>query len=155
MYKNKVKSFTLSEMLVVMIITAIVVGIAFSVLSLVQKQIRMVEKNFAINTTLSLFEQRLWQDFNTHNNIQSNNNEIIFTTDIDTVAYNFHEDYTLRNTDTIKAKLTINKIYYLGHSVESGGMDAISISAERELPGYIIFANMQYDAAHYMNSDGF
>ncbi|TEB40727.1 hypothetical protein D0809_29130, partial [Flavobacterium circumlabens] len=39
MAAGKVKSFTLSELLIVMIITAIVVGMAFSVLRLVQKQI--------------------------------------------------------------------------------------------------------------------
>ncbi len=155
MQPAKVKSFTLSEMLVVMIITAIVVGIAFSVLSLVQKQIRTVEKNFEKTTTLSLLEQRLWQDFNRHNTIKASNEQLILTSDIDTVMYHFQPNYTLRNRDTIKAKLTVDKFYYLGNEVESGYVDAISISAEKELPDYSIFISMQHDAAHFINQDGF
>ncbi|NDI98164.1 hypothetical protein GWA97_03660 [Flavobacterium sp. LaA7.5] len=150
----KVKSFTLSEMLVVMIITAIVVGIAFSVLSLVQKQIRTVERNFAKTTEISLFEQRLWQDFNSHNTIKAIDNKVICTSDIDTVTYSFNPEYLLRNADTIHSQLTVDKFYYLGNEVKSGFIDAVTISAQKELPNYTIFVSMQYDATHYMNNNG-
>jgi Tfp pilus assembly protein FimT len=59
MAAGKLKSFTLSELLIVMIITAIVVGMAFSVLRLVQKQIHTIQTNFDKSSTLALFEQRL------------------------------------------------------------------------------------------------
>ncbi|WP_299517042.1 prepilin-type N-terminal cleavage/methylation domain-containing protein, partial [uncultured Flavobacterium sp.] len=61
---KKVKSFTLSELIVVMIITVIVVGIAFSVLLLVKKQIKGIEKNYQKTTQLALFEEKFWRDFN-------------------------------------------------------------------------------------------
>ena len=151
---TKIKSFTLSEMLVVMIITAIVVGIAFSVLSLVQRQIRTVERNFEKTTEISLFEQRLWQDFNSHNTIKVLDNKITLASDVDTLKYSFNSEYVLRDTDTIHTKLTLNKFYYLGKEVKSGFIDAVSISAEKELPNHTIFVSMQYDAAHYMNNYG-
>lgn len=155
MASNKVKSFTLSEMLVVMIITAIVVGIAFSVLNLVQRQISGIEKNFSKTTALSLFEQRLWTDFNRHNNIIANNNTIIFLSDIDTVLYTFNENEVLRNTDTIHTKLIRNKFYYLGKEVQSGTIDAVLISAGKEMSNYSIFVSMEHDASYLMNNDGF
>lgn len=155
MASNKVKSFTLSEMLVVMIITAIVVGIAFSVLNLVQRQISGIEKNFSKATALSLFEQRLWTDFNHHNNIIANNNTIIFLSDIDTVLYTFNENEVLRNTDTIHTKLITNKFYYLGKEVQSGTIDAALISAGKEMSNYSIFVSMEHDASYFMNNDGF
>ena len=68
--KTKTPSFTLLELLVVMIITAIVVGMAFSVLRLVQNQIHAIKSNFEKTSTLALFEQQLWQDFNDKNEIQ-------------------------------------------------------------------------------------
>ncbi|QYJ68274.1 PulJ/GspJ family protein [Flavobacterium litorale] len=150
----KIKSFTLSEMLVVMIITAIVVGIAFSVLRLVQKQIITVERNFQKTTEISLFEQRIWQDYNQHNKIVTTNNKIILTSVTDTVIYNFSQNYVLRNTDTINVKLAIDKFYYLGKEVKSGFIDAVSISAENEIPNHTLFVSTQYDATHYMNNDG-
>lgn len=39
MLNKKLYSFTLAELLIVMVLTAIVVGLAFSVLRLVQKEI--------------------------------------------------------------------------------------------------------------------
>lgn len=154
MQHTKVKSFTLSELLVVMIITAIVVGLAFSVLNLVVKQIRTIEKNFQKNTELSLFEQHLWQDFNEHNTIKYSDSKLIFLSDIDTVHYIFNEEYVLRNRDTIRTKLSIDNTYHLGRKVRSGYIDAISLSA-KELPDYSIFVSSKSDASHFMNQHGF
>lgn len=154
MQHTKVRSFTLSELLVVMIITAIVVGLAFSVLNLVIKQIRTIEKNFQKNTELSLFEQRLWQDFNGHNTIKYSDSKLILLSDTDTVYYTFNEENIFRNRDTIRTKLSIVNTYYLGKKVRSGYIDAISLSA-KELPDYSIFISSKSDASHFMNQDGF
>lgn len=155
MKPTKLKSFTLSELLVVMIITVIVVGIAFSVLTMVQKQIHSIEKNFQKTTELSLFEQRLWQDFNHHNIAVYSNNRIVLTSDIDTVSYSFEEGYTLRNTDTIPVKFLVDKIYYHGREVKRGFIDAVSVSGAQEFHGYTIFTSGKSDATHFMNEDGF
>ena len=154
MQHAKVRSFTLSELLVVMIITVIVVGIAFSVLSLVQRQIKGIEKNFSRTTELSLIEQRLWQDFDLHNNISYHGNKLILISDTDTVQYAFNENFTLRNNDTIPLKVSVKKSYYLGREVSSGNVDAISVSGDLEVPDHSIFVSSQHDAAHFMNQNG-
>lgn len=153
MQDTKLKSFTLSEMLVVLIITAIVVGMAFSVLGLVQKQIRGIEKNFGKTTDLALLEQQLWQDFNGHNSIGFQNEKITLISAIDTVQYVFKEGFVLRNNDTIDARLKIDRALYDGTEVKSGSIDAISVSAT-ELPDYMIFVYSQSDATLNMNQDG-
>jgi type II secretory pathway pseudopilin PulG len=153
--QSRVKSFTLAEMLVVMIITVIVIGLAFSVLNLVQKQIRYIEKNFSRATELSLLEQRLWQDFNEYPSIRYATDKLVFTSDIDTVTYTFTPQYSLRSNDTIRAKISVANVYYEGREVRSGAIDAISISGEQELPDYFIFVSAKMDAAHYMNNNGF
>lgn len=155
MQDNKVKSFTLSELLVVMIITVIVVGIAFSVLSLVQRQIYGIKKNFDKTGALSLFEQRLWQDFNSHNDIYYNTDKLLLLSDIDTLEYSFKIGYTLRNSDTVPINLVIKKAYFTGKEVKSGPIDAVSLSAEDELPDYLIFVSKENDASNFMNRDGF
>ncbi len=151
----KVKSFTLPEMLVVMIITVIVAGIAFSVLTLVQQQLRSIETNFQKATTLSLIEQRLWQDFNTHNKIIYSREELLLISDLDSIRYNFHDKYTLRESDTIMAEIFIDKAYYMGEIVFSGFVDAVHLSAQKEVPGYSIFISKANDATNIMNSNGF
>jgi prepilin-type N-terminal cleavage/methylation domain-containing protein len=153
MLKNKVKSFTLPELLVVMIITAIVVGMAFSVLRLVQKQIHTIETNFEKTSSLALFEQKLWQDFNELNVIEFNinNSSLLMKSEMDTVLYSFQENYTLRNKDTLKIKLSVEKMFFKGKVVQDGNIDAISISGVAELPDYEIFVSKKNDLTLSMN----
>jgi prepilin-type N-terminal cleavage/methylation domain-containing protein len=158
MPKNKIKSFTLPELLVVMIITAIIVGLAFSVLRLVQKQIYTIQTNFEKTNNLILFEQRLWQDFNELNTIQSNSEErsLLMESEIDTVRYAFKENYILRNKDTIKLKIILNKFLFEGKEVQKGNIDALLISGKLELPDYQIFISKKNDITLFMNmEDGF
>lgn len=155
MAKNKIKSFTLPELLVVMIITAIIVGMAFSVLRLVQKQIHTIQKNFDKTSNLVLFEQRLWQDFNEFSKVQFNSkeNSLLLESEMDTVFYSFQEDFTLRNTDTLKLKLGIVKILFAGKEVKEGDIDAITISGEAELPDYAMFVSKKNDVTFFMNQE--
>lgn len=158
MATGKLRSFTLSELLVVMIITAIVVGMAFSVLRLVQKQIHTIQSNFEKTSRLALFEQQLWQDFNDpHTVVFDDQNQILLmTSEIDTVMYSFKETFTMRNRDTIKLKINPNKIFFKGKEVKSGSVDAISILAGSELPDYQIFVSRKNDITFFMNQeDGF
>lgn len=153
--RTKVKSFTLSELLVVMIITAIVVGMAFSVLRLVQKQISTIQKNYEKSTRLSLFEQKLWQDFNESDNIVYNkqNNSISLHSEIDTVVYSFQDDFVIRNKDSIILKVSIEKTLFEGNEVSQENIDAIAISGEMELPKYKIFVSKKNDITHSMNQE--
>ncbi|OXA94259.1 hypothetical protein B0A62_11420 [Flavobacterium hydatis] len=147
MTQNKLKSFTLAELLIVMIITAIVVGMAFTILRLVQKQIHTIQTNFEKSSNLALFEQKLWQDFNELNTIQYNekDNFLFMESEIDTVIYSFKDNYTLRNADTIKLKLVPNKIFLNGKETKNGSIDAIRIIANTELVDYEIFVSKKND----------
>lgn len=155
MPNNKIKSFTIPELLVVMIITVIVVGMAFSVLRLVQKQIHAIQTNFEKTSSLALFEQRLWQDFNEMNAIQFSEkaNSVLLESEMDTVVYSFQENYVLRNKDTIKLQLVANKLFFKGKEVKEGDVDAVSISAKSELPDYEIFVSKKNDLTFFMNPE--
>ena len=153
MAAGKLKSFTLAELIVVMIITAIVVGMAFTVLRIVQKQIHTIQTNFDKTSTLALFEQRLWQDFNEPHNIVYNKNELIMISEIDTIKYSFQENFTMRNQDTIKLKISPNKAFFKGKEITNGSIDAISIFADTELPEYEIFVSKKNDITLFMNQE--
>lgn len=155
MAAGKLKSFTLAELLVVMIITAIVVGMAFSVLRIVQKQIHKIQTNFDKTSTLALFEQKMWQDFNEPHIILYDNEKqiLIMTSEVDTVTYSFQDKFTMRNLDTIKLKITPNKTFFKGKEIKGGTVDAISILAETELPDYEIFVSKKNDITFFMNQE--
>ena len=153
--KTNMKSFTLAELLVVMIITAIVVGMAFSVLRLVQKQIHSIKINYEKSTNLSLFEQKLWQDFNevTEVKFDKEENKLLLASELDTIQYSFQNHFILRNNDTIKLKLIIDKVLFEGKNKNDGNVDAISISGELELPNYKIFVSKRNDLTLSMNEE--
>ncbi|WP_264536590.1 type II secretion system protein J [Flavobacterium sp. N1736] len=156
MATKKLKSFTLAELLVVMIITAIVVGMAFSVLRIVQKQIHAIQTNFDKTSTLALFEQKLWQDFNEPHTILYDNQKqiLIMTSEIDTVTYSFKEEFTMRNLDTIKLKIIPGKVFFRGKEINNGCIDALSLLANTTLPDYEIFVSKKNDVTFFMNQDG-
>jgi hypothetical protein len=154
---SKVKSFTLSELLVTMIITVIVVGLAFTVLDLVRKQIIAIQKNYNRTTELAFFKQRIWLDFNKNNDITYNaiENQVVLKSDFDTISYNFKDDIVIRNKDTLNTKVKIEKIFFQGIEIKQGIIDAISFLEEKEASDskFIVFKNN--DATFFMNQDGF
>lgn len=155
--KNKVQSFTLSELLVAMIISVIVVGLAFTVLNLVKKQITVIQKNYNRTTEWAFLKQRMALDFNSHAIIQYNaaENTLFLQSELDSLLYQFHSDFVLRNQDTLKTKLRIEKLYFLGKEVPEGTIDAISFLEIKEASDSHFFVFKKNDATLFMNLDGF
>ncbi|MBC7523111.1 MAG: hypothetical protein H7239_01530 [Flavobacterium sp.] len=154
---SKVKSFTLSELLVTMIITVIVVGLAFTVLDLVRKQIIGIQKNYNRTTEFAFLKQRIWLDFNKNNNITFNltANQIVLKSEFDTIYYSFKSDFILRNKDTLKSTVKIEKIFFKGNEITQGNLDAISFFDEKESAHSHFFVFKNNDATFLMNQNGF
>ena len=68
---KKLQSFTLAELIVVMIITSIVVGLAFSVLRIIQKQIEVIGNDNEKAVEVVFLEQMLWSDFNRMQHVET------------------------------------------------------------------------------------
>ena len=77
--KTKIKAFTLSEMLVVLLLTAIVVGIAFSILSLVQRQMGGIQNTLEDGSRFRQLKQQAAIDINTFQKFKLNSNKLHFS----------------------------------------------------------------------------
>lgn len=128
-FKHKIKAFTLTEILVVLVISAIVVGMALSVLNLVQQNFLSIRKNFQNTTGQQLFQQRLIIDFNRYHSIYLNNdrNEIWMKNPLDSVLYLYQGHSFLRQQDTIDLKISKITWYYRGEEVGKGKVDAAKL----------------------------
>lgn len=155
MRRGKAPSFTLAELLVVMVITAIVAGLAFAVLRLVQKQVHKININLEKANAIVLFEQRLWSDFNTHHFINFNDDKLLMASDIDTVHYTFTEAGVLREKDSLGVVVNVTNLYHKGYKVNGGPIDAIKLEAKTQEPPSVIFVSVKEDAVQYMNRNGF
>ncbi len=151
--KHKIQAFTLSEMIIVIIITSIVVGMAFSVLSLVQKHMSSIQNNFNQNSTLNRFEQSLWIDFNRYSKISYNsmNDELVCASEIDSVTYKFTKEYIIKDVDTFNLLFQNKSVFFNGDKKQNGRIDAIKLEASKALQNQQLFIFKKNDAAQYMN----
>ena len=127
--KNKIPAFTLTEILVVLVISAIVVGLAFSVLDLVQNNLRAVKNNYAAATEVQHLKQQLKIDFNRYHDIRYDGRlqELSLKNPVDSVHYSFSNHIVIRNRDTIPVPINEVEFFFLGNSISEGKADAVKI----------------------------
>ncbi|MBO6881084.1 hypothetical protein [Winogradskyella sp.] len=151
--KTKVKSFTLNEMVIVMIITAIVAGLAFTVLSLVQRHMWSIQQNFNLNTEFNRLEEALWIDTNNYNamHYSANENTIKFRTSLDSITYHFQLDYVLRDRDTFHMKIEHKELFFNGEQTSKGKVDAIRLELSKKYKDQQLFIYKISDAKQLMD----
>lgn len=147
---KKLEAFTLAEMLVVLVITGILVTMALLVLNLVQKQTKSITSVYNDNTEIHLLERVLWQDV-AKGNMQFQKQQLLCTSEIDTVSYVFKKDMVIRNTDTLWVSVKGIQIYLDGNTTTKNNVvDAIELELQHQM-NRSIFIYKTKDAAHYMN----
>ena len=126
---KKISAMTINEMLVVIIVSTIVIGMAFSVLRMVQKHMWSIQKHISANTTTVRLEQSLWVDFNRYNSISYDAAEstLVFKSEIDSVTYKFIEESVIKARDTFKLDVKSKHPFFNGNAITSGAIDAIKL----------------------------
>ena len=150
---KKIPSFTLSEMMVVLVISAIVISLAITTLSLVQQQIRSISNNFEKNTEIRLLKRALIYDFNKYDlKYDSKEKQLICTNPTDTIIYVFNLTHIIRNQDTLQISITKNTVYLDAQPLKEGIVDALKLTFSKEFQNREIFIFKQKDATYYMNN---
>lgn len=149
---KKIKAFTLHEMLVVLLITALVVGMAYSVLRLVQIQMNGISSNYEQTTEVRLLKQRLWIDFNLNDRIWYNaaNRELLLSNEIKEVTYQFQKELVLKGRDTFHVKTKKLLPYFEAGTIKEGEIDALDLFIEGG-NGIRIFVYKRNSATSYIN----
>lgn len=148
---NKIQAFTLSEMMVAIVITLLVVGMAFSVLSLVQRHMNGISYNLNNATRLDVLEQALWIDFNQFEKVQYKNDELLFKNEIDSITYRIQNEKIIRTIDTFDIQLQDFELLLDGKKVNSGFINSVKLITGKESQNKILFVYKKNDATLYMN----
>ena len=140
-------------MIVVLMITIIVVGLAFTVLNLVWKQMGGIVLNYEKNTEINLLRQALWIDFNTYPKVyfDSESNILHCENELGTVNYIFEDERMIREKDTFRLKFDTLSLFYDGVQKKSGQVDALELSTPKENGGSTIFVFHENAALKYMD----
>lgn len=147
MKKNKYlfPAFTLLELIIVLIISAIIVSLAFAALNLVERKLDNVQDNFIQQTSRNILKSKLYLDFNSCQDIYFNkkNMNLLFINPLDTVRYQFNKENIISGfNDTIALPDTKIEVFFLGKKKESGIIDALRISFDER---YKIFISRNND----------
>lgn len=140
-------------MIVVLILTSIVVGLAFSVLTLVQRHMASIQHNFSQATELNKLEQSLWLDFNRFPNIHFDpiENQILFQSELDSLTYQFNEKNIIKALDTFDIELSSKLFYFDGAQIEGGNFDGIKLETSEAFQNQRVFIFKKNDATLYMD----
>ncbi|WP_430909525.1 prepilin-type N-terminal cleavage/methylation domain-containing protein [Maribacter sp. 2-571] len=149
---KKIPGFTLSEMMVVLVITLIVVGLAFSVLRLVQRQITGIGQNYATNSEINRFKQALWVDFQTYPTLYFSEKDQTLTCGNPLAAktYRFQKEWIIREKDTFA--ISTDQLFFFrdGATILEGAIDAMELKTIESQGAKIIFVHQTNAADEYM-----
>jgi len=151
---KKTPAFTLTEMLIVLAISAIVAGLAFTIISLFTRNVHHIQQNYSVSTKAHLFQEQLSLDFNRFHSISYRNglSQLQLKTPLDSITYHFTENAIIRNTDTILKSNFKIEFFNFGIATEKGKVDAIKLILEATNAPLFIFK--QNDATSFLENDG-
>lgn len=149
---KKTKAFTLSELLVVMVVSTIVISMAFLVLSMVQKQMKLIGGNLEKKQTIESLDRILWQDFNESKQVFLEKEQLVFEKEEDTVVYRLKEKNIIREKDSFPIQVE-NKLFFLdGMQIEKGALDALKLAFESTYTNQELFVYRRKSASFYLNN---
>lgn len=139
-------------MIVVLILTVIVVGLAFSVLTLVQKQMSSIQTNFEKSSEINRLETALYIDFHKYSDIQYllEENTLKLKSELDSVSYQFDGDKIIKAKDTFNISIDNKQFFFSGELTNNGLIDAIKLETSKDTQNQPIFVSKQNDAAQLM-----
>jgi type II secretory pathway pseudopilin PulG len=152
MKTRKINAFTLGEILVVLVVSSIVISMAFVVVSMVQKQVYLIQNNLSKKQQIQFFETTLLRDMNSYSVFfQKQENCLLLRNTKDSIRYIFYDDFVIRKTDTIKISFENKKLFLEGTFVLDGKVDAIELNLSNSYANAQLFLQKTKDATFYLN----
>ena len=153
MKSNKVKAFTLSEILVVLVVASIVIAMAFLVLNIVRKQVVGIQNNYAKKQIINTFEKVFQRDFNNNQAIYiSKTNTLMLKNTKDSIEYIMSSNFIARNKDTFDIPIENKKLFLEGFEVKNNQIDALELNLSASFGNKKLFFFQQKDASYYVNN---
>ncbi|AUC13867.1 hypothetical protein BTO06_01285 [Tenacibaculum sp. SZ-18] len=149
--KSKLKAFTLTELIVVMIISTIVISLSYMAFSMVRKQVNNIQNRLTLKEELLSLEKVLNRDLNTFGIADYKNQILKLKNPLDSIFYKIDNKQVLRNKDTFKVVVNEFTVFLNGQKVKSGKIDALRFSSEN-INNREVFIYTIKDAASYLNN---
>ena len=125
---NKIPAYTLTEVLVVLALTAIVAALSFSALGFVKRSLGLIETNYEFANTYRSLELELSIDFaKTGSFTVVENGALIIENPAETIRYQIENELLIKNTDTLYQGVVWAEFFLKGDLTASGEIDALKL----------------------------
>lgn len=127
MYSKKVPGFTIMEVTIAMLLSAIVIGLAYTVFSLVTRSYQSYQARHRQMATVLSLDGMLRRDFDRAEVILEDTDGIVLTSKNHLIKYRFYPDYILRKgiaTDTFRLKADSVAKTFEGKAIDDSGTGA-------------------------------
>lgn len=151
--QKKIHAFTIQELMVVLVITTIVVGMAFSVLRLVQRQMATIENIYEVKLEANKLRQSLWIDFNRYSYVyfDGKKSQLYFSNAMEEKRYTITENQIFTERDTFDIQLNTKQFYFNNQRQQIGEIDAIELQTSKETGHQQIFVFKKNAPETYIN----
>lgn len=130
MLSTRLKGHTLSEISIVLILSSLVVGLGFSVLRIVHKQVLGFNAYNDTKLKLATTETKLNILFHQSESIVFQDDELVFIKPNDTITTGFKKNLLHIGLDTIALTPKSVTPYFEGNAIKKGAIDAIELEFE-------------------------
>lgn len=152
MKSTRLKAFTVAEMLVVLVVSSIIIAMAFLVLNMVRKQVISIQKNYQKKQIVQFFNTQITRDFNMYNAFYDDQrNVLIMKNTKDSIQYQFLKESLIREKDTFFIEIANKKLFLDGKEVNDANIDAVEINLSNEFANKQLFIQQTKDASYYVN----
>jgi len=151
--KGKIHAFAIQEMMLVLAITAIVVGMAFAVLNLVQKQMGSISGIYEVKLEANKLRQSLWVDFNKYSyaHFDQKKEQLYFSNELEEKVYTISKNQLTTERDTFNIALAFKQFYFKNQKQLTGQIDAIELQTSKETGHQQIFVFKENTPTTYIN----
>lgn len=159
MRTSRIRSFTLIEMVLAMLFSAIVVGIGYTSITIFSKLYENYRLKRSTQSDLQIVEQALTRDLSRSLVVECEMNKIYLRDSANafTLHYIVDENYLIRiaklKTDSIRMENLSFKCFFEGHAVEKGILDQVILNFESENFPTMISSRKEYSAEELFNYD--
>lgn len=128
-FPKTIPAFSLNETLVALLITTIVASMAFSVFSLVEKQMQSAQQGYQHRTEFLHLKESLWVDFHQSDGVWYNAKEatLLCHNEMAPVRYRFTAQGVIRDRDTLDVPIESLEFFFDNISVTTGEVDALRL----------------------------
>jgi len=161
MHNKKVPGFTIMEVTIAMLLSAIVIGLTYTVLSLVTRSYQSYQTRHREMATVLSLDGLLRRDFDRAELILKDTDGIVLTNKNILIKYRFYPDYVLRKSiaiDTFRLKTDSIAMTFEGKAIADSGtgaedhqLDELNLQVTLQKQKIPYYYNKIYSSANLIN----